>query len=83
MRIDRSGRKGKAVTVAAPFFLSRDETLQLLKRFKQKCGCGGALKPVDDRAGRDGWVLELQGERREQVLTELAALGFPAKPSGG
>lgn len=77
--IDRSGRKGRSVTIAAPFFLSREDARDLLKRFKQKCGCGGTVKPADGR----GWVMEIQGERREQLIEELRALGYPAKPSGG
>jgi translation initiation factor 1 len=81
--IDRSGRKGKSVTVAATFFLSREDARSLLKRFKQKCGCGGTVKEVVESAGKGGWAIEIQGERRDQLIEELRALGYPTKSSGG
>ena len=70
----RSGRKGKTVTVITGFQHPPETLKKLLKQLKNKCGAGGALK--------DG-VIEIQGDRRKQLLDLLTKQGYKAKLSGG
>lgn len=74
VRRERAGRRGKTVTVAGPFHLSAGDSRDLLKRLKRVCGSGGTAKKTD---------LEIQGDHVERVITELTALGYRAKRSGG
>ena len=83
VRLDRSGRKGKQVTVMGPLFLRREGAQDLLKQFRKQCGTGGTLKAIAVRSGEPAFELELQGDHRERLLADLAKLGYPAKPSGG
>lgn len=46
----------------------------LLKLLKTRLGTGGTLK--ED-------VIEIQGDRRDQIVEILTALGYKAKKSGG
>ena len=83
VRRERVGRKGKTVTVVGPFRLATKESRALLKRLKRACGSGGTAKPASP-TGAMGWIdLEIQGDHAERVIEELAALGYPAKRSGG
>lgn len=70
----RSGRKGKTVTVVSGFQHSPENLTKLLKQLKNKCGAGGTLKDH---------VLEIQGDRRQQLLELLQQAGYKAKISGG
>lgn len=70
----RSGRKGKTVTVITGFKHSPESLNKLLKKLKSQCGSGGTLK--DDS-------LEIQGDRKQQLLEILTGLGYKAKISGG
>jgi translation initiation factor 1 len=70
----RSGRKGKTVTVVTGFQHSTENLTKLLKQLKNKCGAGGTLKDN---------VLEIQGDRRQQLLELLQQAGYKAKISGG
>lgn len=70
----RSGRKGKTVTVITGFQHTPDKLTQLLKQLKNKCGAGGTLKDN---------TLEIQGDRRQQLLELLTQAGYKAKISGG
>lgn len=74
IQASRSGRKGKTVTVVSGFQHSPDRLAQLLKQLKTQCGSGGTLK--------DG-TIEIQGDRRSQLLEILTKLGYEAKISGG
>lgn len=71
---ETKGRKGKGVTVIAGIPLGEDELAQLATRLKKRCGSGGTV--------RDG-VIEIQGDHRDLLVTELSALGYRAKRSGG
>ena len=71
---DSKGRKGKTVTLITGLPLADDALHSLLSELKRRCGTGGALK--------DG-VLEIQGDHRETLLTELKKRGFNAKIAGG
>ncbi|AFY39180.1 translation initiation factor 1 (eIF-1/SUI1) [[Leptolyngbya] sp. PCC 7376] len=70
----RSGRKGKTVTVITGFQHAPATLTKLTKQLKNKCGAGGTLK--------DG-VIEIQGDRRKQLLELLTQQGYKAKISGG
>ena len=71
---DSKRRRGKTVTVIGG--LNHDPaTLEaLLKKLKQQCGAGGALK--------DG-ELEIQGDHRERIATALVGMGYKIKHVGG
>lgn len=76
VRIQREskGRGGKTVTIVKGLPLAQAELKVLLKSLKKKCGCGGSVK--------EG-VIEIQGDKRELLLTELKKAGYDAKLSGG
>ena len=46
----------------------------LATRLKKRCGSGGTV--------RQG-VIEIQGDHRDVIVTELISQGWPAKKSGG
>lgn len=62
IRIEKSGRGGKTVTVIAE--LPKDESFlkSLTKEIKNKCGTGGTYV-----LNRDEAVIEIQGDKREQI----------------
>lgn len=76
MRLHREtkGRGGKAVTLVKGVPLAGAELKTLAKALKQKCGVGGALK---------GDVIEIQGDQRELIKSELENRGFVVKIAGG
>lgn len=69
-----SGRGGKGVSVITGLPLAGEELDALATRLKKLCGAGGAVK--------DG-TIEIQGDHRDRLVTELQKLGFQAKRSGG
>lgn len=68
------GRAGKGVTVITGLPLSPAELAQLATQLKKRCGSGGTV--------RDG-VIEIQGDHRDLLVSELAKMGYDAKRSGG
>jgi translation initiation factor 1 len=74
IQASRAGRKGKTVTIITGFQSSPDTLAKLLKQLKTKCGSGGTLKDNS---------IEIQGDRRQQLLPILTELGYKAKISGG
>src|SRR4051812_18428851 len=66
---ETAGRRGKGVTTV--FDLPLDETglRELAVTLKQRCGTGGTVK--------DGRI-EIQGDQRERIVTELEKLGYKA-----
>lgn len=74
MRLEKSGRGGKAVTVLFELPLDEAGMKELLKVLKTRCGTGGALK---DR------TLEIQGDQREKIEAVLAERGLKVKRAGG
>ncbi len=71
---ETKGRKGKGVTIISGLPLSSAELKPLAKKLKQKCGTGGAVK---------NQTIEIQGDHRDTLLTELGKQGFRVKKSGG
>lgn len=71
---ETKGRGGKAVTLVKGLPLSGNALKDLASRLKKKCGVGGSVK--------DG-VVEIQGDRRDILKTELENLGYTVKIAGG
>lgn len=67
-------RGGKVVTTITGINLPADELKPLAKRLKQMCGSGGTIN--------DG-VIEIQGDHRDALKTELERLGYKVKLAGG
>lgn len=77
VRREKSGRGGKLVTVMeGEGFLktSPQELEDLLFQLKKQLACGGALK---------GKVLEIQGDKREEVIAILIVKGYQPIRVGG
>lgn len=74
IRRETAGRKGKGVITISGVPLAEKELKGLLKKLKQRCGTGGALK--------DG-ILEIQGDHRDTIKQVLEAEGFKVKLAGG
>ncbi len=74
IRRETKGRGGKAVTVVGGLPLGATELKTLAKALKQRCGVGGSVK---------GEEIEIQGDQRETIKTELEKQGYTVKLSGG
>ncbi|MBP5644402.1 MAG: translation initiation factor, partial [Bacteroidales bacterium] len=70
VRMERSGRGGKTVTVVDNFVGTTADLEALGKTLKTKCGVGGTVK--------DGQII-IQGDFRERVVALLTAAGYKAK----
>lgn len=66
--------KGSGVTRVERLIMHPTLKEQLLSQLKKRLGCGGTVK--------DG-SLELQGDRRDVVETELLKQGYKVKRIGG
>jgi translation initiation factor 1 len=71
---ETQGRGGRGVTVLTGLALAPQDLEMLARELKTLCGAGGAV-----RNGR----IELQGEHRDRLVSELARRGFRTKRSGG
>jgi translation initiation factor 1 len=74
VRRESKGRGGKTVTVIAGVPLKDDAIKLLAGELKRRCGTGGTVK--------DG-IIEIQGDHRELLMSELAARGYKVKAAGG
>ena len=76
VRREKSGRGGKTVTTIAGFppRINAPMRASLLKRMKTKLGTGGTWN-------RD--CMELQGDKRSEVVPWLSSLGFKPVLAGG
>lgn len=76
VRIQREtkGRRGKGVTCVRGLSGTDSELKLLLAELKKRCGCGGTLK--------DG-VIEIQGDKREEIKAVLEARNYRVKLAGG
>lgn len=68
---EKSGRRGKTVTVVRGLTGDLDAVASELKR---TCGTGGSVK---------NGAVEIQGDQRDKVLSWLQASGYRAKAAGG
>jgi len=71
---ESKGRKGKGVTLITGVPLDHVAIKSLGKELKKKCGTGGTVK--------DG-IIEIQGDHRDLLVTELEKKGWTVKRSGG
>ena len=67
-------RRGKTVTVMTGIDPVASDLQAILTELKSACAAGGTIN--------EGCI-EIQGDHREQVLSILRELGYPAKLSGG
>lgn len=76
VRIQRQtkGRKGKGVCLITGLNLNDDQLKLMAAELKKICGCGGSLK--------DG-VIEIQGDKRDQIKIHLDKKGYTVKFAGG
>jgi len=76
VRVSRQtqGRGGKAVTLITGLPLGDDALATLAGELKRRCGSGGTV--------REG-VIEIQGEHRDTLVTELCQRGYAARRAGG
>lgn len=65
--LERSGRKGKGVTVITGIPLDHDGLLLCAKQLKQKCGSGGTVKNN---------AIEIQGDWRDKLVEEMQKQGY-------
>jgi translation initiation factor 1 len=70
LRMEKSGRGGKTVTVVDGLPNNDAFLKELCQELKRGCGTGGAVK--------DG-TIELQGELRDRVREQLAKKGYIVK----
>jgi len=67
---ETQGRKGKGVTVISGLPLNEEKLTAFSKELKRKLGVGGTVKDL---------VIELQGDRREEVVKLLRVKGYSVK----
>lgn len=74
LRIEKSGRGGKTVTVIDGLPKIEFQLKELTTRLKKKCGSGGTYL-MDGKEG----VIEIQGDKRELIRAFFTAEGIKAK----
>ena len=74
LRRELSGRGGKTVIVITGLSLEDKALKELGKKLKKMCGTGGSVK---------NGAIEIQGEHRAKLMTELEKLGYKVKAAGG
>ena len=65
---------GKTASVVTGVPLDEDELKDLARALKQKCGVGGSVKD---------FCIEIQGDKRNILKTELEKRGYTVKLVGG
>ncbi|MBR2095648.1 MAG: stress response translation initiation inhibitor YciH [Fibrobacter sp.] len=65
---------GKMASVVTGIPLEEDEMKDLARSLKQKCGVGGSVKD---------FCIEIQGDKRNILKTELEKRGYSVKLAGG
>ena len=74
LRIEKSGRAGKTVTVIAELPKNEIFLKELTTVLKKKCGSGGTYI----MSGKEG-VIEIQGDKREIIRSVLIQRGVKSK----
>lgn len=74
VRRETKGRKGKGVVTITGLGLDGKALKALAKKLKQTCGTGGTVV---------GEVIEIQGDKREEIKSVLEKEGFKVKFIGG
>jgi translation initiation factor 1 len=76
VRREKSGRGGKTVTTIRgfPANITKEDVNRMIKGLKSRLGTGG---------GWQGDQIEIQGDKREDVVEWLAAMGFKPVLAGG
>ena len=74
LRIEKSGRAGKTVTVIDQLPKNELFLRELTTKLKKKCGSGGTYL-MDRKEG----VIEIQGDKRELIRELLAKEGIQSK----
>lgn len=74
VQLEKKGRGGKSVSVITGVKSPAKGKKALLKHLKSRLGTGGAIK---------GDNLEIQGDRRDDIVVLLNELGYNAKRAGG
>ena len=74
VRRETKGRKGKTVTTISGVPLPEEGLRALAGDLKRRCGSGGSVV--------DG-VIEIQGDHRDSLLSELESRGYTVKLAGG
>ena len=78
LRIEKSGRAGKTVTVIDQLPKSEIFLKEWTTKLKKKCGSGGTYL-MDKKEG----VIEIQGEHRQRMAEVLQKMGYKVKIAGG
>ncbi|MBA6392021.1 stress response translation initiation inhibitor YciH [Colwellia sp. BRX10-3] len=74
VRRETKGRKGKGVVTITGLALDNKALKELAKKLKKTCGTGGSVV---------GEVIEVQGDKREEIKSVLEKNGFKVKFIGG
>lgn len=74
LRIEKSGRAGKVVTVIDKLPGNDKYLKELSKTLKTRCGTGGTYR----RDGTNG-IIEIQGDKREQIRAILKDMNIICK----
>ncbi len=70
VRLEKSGRAGKTVTVIENLPLHPEGKDELRRAFQKLCGAGGTLKMG---------VIEIQGDHRPRIKSALEAKGYTVR----
>jgi translation initiation factor 1 len=65
--LDRTGRKGKSVTIVAGLHHNPQTMEDIAKLLKQYCGAGGTVKEGN---------IEIQGDQRAKVAGKLREMNY-------
>jgi predicted translation initiation factor SUI1 len=71
---ETKGRRGKGVTLISDLPLDETRIADLATTLKSRLGTGGTVK--------DGRI-EIQGDHRDRIISELEGLGYQVKRAGG
>ncbi|MBA6232005.1 MULTISPECIES: stress response translation initiation inhibitor YciH [unclassified Colwellia] len=74
VRRETKGRKGKGVVTITGLGIDAKALKELAKKLKKTCGSGGSVV---------GDIIEVQGDKREQIKQVLESNGYKVKFIGG